>query len=232
MQTLATRGSGVDLAVNPAGAAIISWAVTGSGTFAASGTVLGGFAAPVKIGGPHLPGRPHQRRAERCGPGCAGLGHLDRQRGSHSLRGRDVDHAAVLSAFPDGPLDVAIDGAGDAIAVFGETHVSGVTSTFTLYDSKRPASGTWGPAAVLSVPGDAGYRPRAVADAAGTFIVAWSDLTAGTLNLLTSPPRGSFGPATIFTAGTLGDIKIAPGHAVVTFGTDVSTEPVSWGLSS
>lgn len=71
------------------------------------------------------------------------------------------------------------------------------------------------------------YRPRAVADAAGTFVVAWSDTTAGTLNLLTSPPGGSFGPATTFSAGTLGDIKIAPGHAVVTFGTAVSSEPVS-----
>ena len=111
--------------------------------------------------------------------------------------------------------------------MFGETYVTGVTSTITLYYSKRQASGTWGLAAVLSVPGDAGYRPRAVADAAGTFVVAWSDTTAGTLNLLTSPPGGSFGPATTFSAGTLGDIKIAPGHAVVTFGTAVSSEPVS-----
>jgi hypothetical protein len=44
---------------------------------------------------------------------------------------------------------------------------------------------------------------------------------------VSSPPGGSSGPATIFAAGTLGDIKIAPGHAVVTFGTAVSTEPVS-----
>jgi hypothetical protein len=227
VKTLATRGSGVDLAVNPAGAAIISWAVTGSGTFADSGTVLGGFAAPVKVGGPPYKGGLTNVALNNAGQAAlAWATSTDNAAATRSAAGTWTT-PAVLSAFPDGPLDVAIDGAGDAIAVFGETHVSGVTSTITLYDSKRPASGTWGPAAVLSVPGDAGYRPRAVADAAGTFVVAWSDLTAGTLNLLTSPPGGSFGPATIFTAGTLGDIKIAPGHAVVTFGTAVSSEPVS-----
>ena len=52
---LATRGQAVDLAVNATGSAVITWA-TRTAALAASGTVLGGFAAPVALGPP--PGYP------------------------------------------------------------------------------------------------------------------------------------------------------------------------------
>src|SRR5262249_60914153 len=51
----AARGQAVDRAVNATGAAIITWA-TRTAAVAASGTVLGGFAAPVTLGPP--PGYP------------------------------------------------------------------------------------------------------------------------------------------------------------------------------
>jgi hypothetical protein len=54
-----------------------------------------------------------------------------------------------------------------------------------------------------------------VADAAGTFVVAWEDRTTQILNVLTSPPGGGFGPAATFP-GAPGDLNIAPGHAVLT----------------
>jgi hypothetical protein len=102
------------------------------------------------------------------------------------------------------------------------------------YTSKRPAGGTWGPPALLSVPGDDAAGSRAVADSAGTFVVAWEDRTIQTLNVLTSPPGGGFGPAATFPGVlALGDLKIAPGHAVLTFAPNssapmsVSSEPVS-----
>ena len=58
--TLATNyGSGLDMAVNSAGSAVLTWAAKGTGvvgTYADSGTILGGFAAPVKVGLPPYPG--------------------------------------------------------------------------------------------------------------------------------------------------------------------------------
>jgi hypothetical protein len=93
------------------------------------------------------------------------------------------------------------------------------------YTSKRPAGGTWGPPALLSVPGDDAAGSRAVGDSAGTFVVAWEDRTTSTLNVLTSPPGGGFGPATTFP-GVLGDLKIAPGHAVLTLAPN-SSAPMS-----
>ena len=122
---------------------------------------------------------------------------------------------------------------GNAIALFKQ--LDGSNSTSAVYASKRPADGTWGPPALLSVPGDAAAGSRAVADTAGTFVVAWEDSTTQTLNVLTSPPGGGFGPAATFPGvAALGDLKIAPGHAVVTFTPvtssgpmKVSSEPVS-----
>jgi hypothetical protein len=139
-----------------------------------------------------------------------------------------------LSAHPDGPVDVAIDGAGDAIAVFEQFQAAGTSYTAVAYTSTRPASGTWGPPALLSVLGDTAAGSRAVADTAGTFVVAWEDQTTQTLNVLTSPPGGGFAPAATFPGvAALGDLKIAPGHAVLTFAPNssgpmrVSSEPVS-----
>ena len=59
VQTLATNyGSGLAMAVNSAGSAVLTWAGKGTGvvgTYADSGTILGGFAAPVKVGLPPYP---------------------------------------------------------------------------------------------------------------------------------------------------------------------------------
>jgi hypothetical protein len=75
--------------------------------------------------------------------------------------------------------------------------------------SVRPG-GIWGSRALLSVAGAATAGARAVADTAGTFVVAWEDSTTQTLNVLTSPPGGGFAPAATFPGVlALGDLKIA-----------------------
>jgi hypothetical protein len=67
-----------------------------------------------------------------------------------------------------------------------------------------------------------------VADSAGTFVIAWTDGTTRTLNVLTSPPGGGFGPATSFpSVDQINQLVIAPGHAALTFNSVVTTEPVS-----
>ena len=99
--------------------------------------------------------------------------------------------AVQLSANEAGSLDVAIDGAGDAVATF-EQYVPG-TSIIALYASKGPGrAGSWGPPTLLSAPGDSVSNflgGRVVADSAGTFVVAWTDGTTRTLNVLHHPAR-------------------------------------------
>jgi hypothetical protein len=236
--TLAARGQAVNLAVNPAGAAIITWG-TRFATLADSGTVLGGFAAPVTVGPPppypightHVALNDAGQAALAWATGTANMAATRSAGGTWST-------PTQLSAHPDGPVAVAIDGAGAALAVFEQLQAAGTSYTAVAYTSTRPAGGSWGPPALLSVPGDNAAGSRAAADNAGTFVVAWEDRTTSTtstVNVLTSPPGGGFGPAATFP-GVLGDLKIAPGHAVLTFGPlnnysgapmSVSSEPVS-----
>jgi hypothetical protein len=138
--------------------------------------------------------------------------------------------AVQLSANEAGNLGVAIDGAGDAVATF-EQYVPN-TSIIALYASKLPAGGSWGPPVLLSAPGDSVsnfFGGRVVADSAGTFVIAWTDGTTRTLNVLTSPPGGGFGPAVTLAPNVtqINNLQIAPGHAVLTFNSVVTTEPVS-----
>jgi len=234
-QTLATtnNGSGLAMAVNSAGSAVLTWAAkgTGVGTYADSGTILGGFAAPVKVGLPPYPGGRTSvalNDADQAvmvwarGLGAANVAATRSAAGTWSA-------AVQLSANEAGNLNVAIDGAGDAVATF-EQYVPN-TSIVALYASKLPAGGSWGPPALLSAPGDSVsnfWGGRVVADSAGTFVLAWTDQTTRTLNVLTSPPGSGFGPATSFpNVGQINQLVIAPGHAALTFNSVVTTEPVS-----
>jgi len=230
--TLAT-GQAVDLAVNATGAAIITWA-TRTATVADSGTVLGGFAAPVTLGPP--PGYPiGHTRVVLNGQGDAAAAWVA-SGGVDLVATRSPDGswapAATLSTTSYGRIDVAIDGAGNARAIFGQQSGPYPNVISVAYTAVRPAGGTWSTPALLSAPGDAADSPHVVADAAGTFVVSWLDTTTGALTVLTSPPGGGFGPGTTF-AGAFGDLKIAPGHAVLSFGSNpgpsmsISTEPVS-----
>src|SRR6516162_3019045 len=230
--TLATQGQAVDLAVNATGAAIITWAGR-TGAVAASGTVLGGFAAPVTLGPP--PGYPiGHTRVVLNGQGDAAAAWVA-SGGTDLVATRSPDGSwapsvTLSTTSSDGRIDVAIDGAGDARAIFGQQSGSYPNNVISVaYTSARPAGGTWSTPALLSAPGDATTSPHVVADAAGTFVVSWVDNTTGALTVLTSPPGGGFGPATTFT-GAFGDLTIAPGHAVLSFGSapmSISTEPVS-----
>ena len=232
--TLATRGQAVDLAVNATGSAVITWA-TRTAALAASGTVLGGFAAPVALGPP--PGYPiGHTRVVLNGQGDAAAawvasGGVDRV-ATRSPDGSWAPSVTLSTTSSDGRIDVAIDGAGDARAIFGQQSGSYPNNVISVaYTSARPAGGTWSTPALLSAPGDATTSPHVVADAAGTFVVSWVDNTTG-LTVLTSPPGGGFGPATTFP-GAFGDLQIAPGHAVLSFASNpgpsmsISTEPVS-----
>ena len=234
-QTLATtnNGSGLAMAVNSAGSAVLTWAAkgTGVGTYADSGTILGGFAAPVKVGLPPYPGGRTSVALNDAGQAvmvwARGLGAAN-VAATRSAAGT-WSAAVQLSANEAGNLNVAIDGAGDAVATF-EQYVPN-TSIVALYASKLPAGGSWGPPALLSAPGDSVsnfWGGRVVADSAGTFVLAWTDQTTRTLNVLTSPLGGGFGPATSFpNVNQINQLVTAPGHAALTFNSVVTSEPVS-----
>ena len=170
--TLSVEGSvgpahSLSLAVNSGGSAIITFNGGLNNLWAVSGTVTGGFSAPVEL----------------------------------------ASGAGSNKYNPIGTSEVALNNAGNAIAVFGSSY------TWHL------AGGSWQTAAALPSGSSGGL---AVADQAGTFVYA--DTTGNAFTFTAG--------ATSFGTGSgshtsLADLKIVPGQAVLLAADAVSAEPVS-----
>ena len=218
--TLSAEGSigqahALSLAVNSGGSAIITFNGGLNSLYAVSGTVTGGFTAPVWLAS------------------GAGSNHYN-QIGTSQVALDNAGQAAVAWSVPDGHTGVltrsasgawsgetvlitrtapaitvsaAIDGAGNAIAVFGSSY------TWHL------AGGSWGTPASLPSGSSGGL---AVADPAGTFVYADSTGNAFTF----TAGATSFGTGS-GSHTSLGDLKIVPGQAVLLATDAVSAEPVS-----
>jgi hypothetical protein len=102
----------------------------------------------------------------------------------------------------------AIGGAGNAIAVFGSSY------------AWHLAGGGWGQASPLPSGSSGGLI---VGDPAGTFVYADSGGNAFTF----SAGATSFGTGS-GSRGSLADLKIVPGHAVMLAAGAISAEAVSW----
>jgi hypothetical protein len=113
---------------------------------------------------------------------------------------------AVLASQASSSVATAIDGAGNAIAVFGSSY------------SWHLAGGSWGPAAPLPAGSSGGL---VAADPAGTFVYADSTGNAFTF----AAGASSFGAGS-GSRGSLADLKIVPGLAVMLAANAVSTETV------
>ena len=115
--------------------------------------------------------------------------------------------ATILETAAAASVSTAIDGAGNAIAVYASSYA---------WD---PAGGARGASAALPTGSTGGL---VVADQAGTFVYADSTAEAFTL----TAGAGSFGAGSS-AQGSLGGLAIVPGQAVLPAGDAASAEPVS-----
>ena len=242
----ALAGFALNMAVSSNGSVIVTWVESLRTVWADSGTVLGGFAAPVTVDGvatsaARNSGRPLQATLDAYeSPGLGGTpqvtldayfsGHTqvllsnsgiaEMQWSAPGSTGTAIRSAAGAWSIQAVPGSVAIDGAGDLLSVTQQTSASGVTSVYT---SKLPAGGsTWSTPTALAV----GSSPAEVGDTAGTFVIALD--TAAGVSAYTSPPGGNFGAATTFPAVTVSGLTIVPGRAALLLSSGtVSTELVS-----
>ena len=241
VKTLATGGGSVlRLVVNSTGSAIAAWA-TENEIIADSGTILGGFAAPVNIGpalGYHdVPRVPF---AALNNAGQAVVAYTPQSAVGMAARRSANGAWAGAVALPCGFAgDTAIDGAGDIAALCegSATNAQGQPVT-TLEATRLPAGGsTWSTPVVLT--SDTVSSESVVADAAGTFAAAWTDLTTvndmgvEAVDAVTSPPGSGFGATASFPVTLLDNfnLNIAPGQATLVWNTTPgafeATEPVS-----
>jgi hypothetical protein len=198
----------LSLAVSPDGSVVVAFAGGGDGIWAASGTVLGGFSAPVHVAA----GDYSKDSAPKVALDDAGQASVVWSRTGHveaatRSPGGTWSALTVLATQPSSSLATAIDGAGNAIAVFGSSY------------SWHLAGGSWGPATPLPAGSSGGL---AVADPAGTFVYADSSGNAFTF----AAGATSFGAGS-GSRGSLADLKIVPGHAVMLAAGAVSAETVS-----
>jgi hypothetical protein len=115
--------------------------------------------------------------------------------------------AATLAPQSSSSVATAIDGAGNAIAVFGSSY------------AWHLAGGSWGPAAPLPAGSSGGL---VVADPVGTFVYADSSGNAFTF----AAGATGFGAGS-GSRGSLDDLKIVPGRAVMLAVGAVSAETVN-----
>ncbi len=203
----------ISMAVNSGGSAVITFNGGLNNLWAISGTISGGFSAPVELASGS--GSNHYNLI---GTSQVALNNAGQAAVAWTVLGAHTEALTrsasgawsgptVLSAVSSSSVSAAIDGAGNAIAVFGSSY------------SWDLAGGSWKTAAALPSGSSGGL---AVADPAGTFVYA--DTTGNAFTFTAG--------ATSFGTGSgshtsLGDLKIVPGHAVMLAADAVSTEPVS-----
>jgi hypothetical protein len=204
----------LSLAVNASGGAIIMFNGGLNNLWALSGTISGGFSAPVLVargaGSNHYhPLGTSQVALNNAGQAAGAWSVLGGQTGllTRSASGTWTDTVVTTQSVPAVAVSAAIDGAGTAIAVLGSSY------------SWNLAGGSWQTAAALPSGSSGGL---AVADQAGTFVYADSTGNAFTF----TAGATSFGTGS-GSHTSLGDLKIVPGHAVLLAADAVSTEPVS-----
>jgi hypothetical protein len=211
-QTLSTYVQGharnLSLAVSPDGNAVVAYATDKDAIWAVSGTVSGGFSAPVFVAAGDY-GKNSAPKVALDDAGQASLVWSESGRTEAATRspGGTWSAPAVLASASSSSVATAVDGAGNAIAVFGSSY------------SWHLAGGGWGPVAALPS-GSAGGL--VVADSAGTFVYADSGGNAFTFAAgATSCGAGSG------SRGSLADLKIVPGLAVMLAAGAVSAETVN-----
>jgi hypothetical protein len=211
-RTLSTYVQGharnLSLAVSPDGNAVVAYATDHDAIWAVSGTVSGGFSAPVFVAA----GDYGKNSAPKVALDDAGQASLVwSEAGGTEAATRSPGGAwsavTVLASQSSNSVATAVDGAGNAIAVFGSS------------SSWHLAGGSWGSAAALPS-GSAGGL--VVADPAGTFVYADGGGNAFTFAVGAT----SFGAGS-GSRGSLADLKIVPGRAVMLAAGAVSAETVN-----
>jgi hypothetical protein len=204
----------ISMAVNASGGAIIMFNGGLNNLWAISGTVTGGFSAPVEVAsgaGSHsyIRSGTSQVALNNAGQAAVAWSVLDGQTGllTRSASGTWSDTVVNTRTAPAVPVSAAIDGSGNAIAVFGSSY------------SWHLAGGSWQTAAALPSGFSGGL---AVADQAGTFVYASTSGDAFTF----TAGAASFGTGS-GALGSLAGLKIVPGQAVMLTANGVSAEPVS-----
>ena len=198
----------LSLAVSPDGSAVVAFANNHDTIWAASGSIKGGFSAPVVVAsGDYVKDSVPKVALDDAGNASLIWSQTTRTEAATRSPAGTWSAATVLASTSSSSVSTAVDGAGNAIAVFGSSY------------SWHLAGGSWRTAASLPAGSSGGL---VAADPAGTFVYADSSGNAFTF----AAGATSFGTGS-GSRGSLGDLKIVPGLAVMLAANTVSTQTVN-----
>jgi hypothetical protein len=232
--TLTSSGGPIHMAVNAAGAVVIAWGAKAHAAWADSGTIRGGFTAPVMVG-PSSYG--HTLTSPLVALNNAGQAVVAWDGAANGLAATR-DSSGAWSAPEDvnclDAFTAAVDGAGDAVVMCEESVLNAQGQYVTSYYASRLPAGTatWTPALLT---GDfLAEGNQSAADAAGTFVIAAFDATVHSLVTFKSAPGAGFGAAVPIGDATSAVSSLnltVPGRATLVWtsssGAFEATEPVS-----
>ena len=171
-QTLSTYVQGqarnLSLAVSPDGSAIVAYATQHDAIWAVSGTIGGGFSAPVFVAaGDYGKNSAPKVALDDAGQASLVWSQSGRTQAATRFPGGTWSAPVVLVSQSSGSVGTAIDGAGNAIAVFGSSYswhlAGGGWQPAAALPADRPAGWSWPiPPAPSSTPTAAATRSRSV----------------------------------------------------------------------
>jgi len=213
-----TTASSPTLAVNARGDAVAGWKTSNGAIFVAE-RKAGAWTAPVMIaaaafraGGPHV---------ALNGPGDAAIAWSGRGTTRVATRpaGGVWSSPTTISTSSAGlTARVALDDAGNAIAVFALVKLSGNNYVYPVQAVSRPAGGAWGSAVTISGASDYSASINLVATPLGTFIAGWvDDNSLNVRSAIRSVGKTAFGAPVTLINGSQLDLAVAPGNTAATW---------------
>jgi hypothetical protein len=218
---LTSAGGAVGLATDAAGQVVVGWRTHAGAIQAVSGGVLSGLGTPVTVGATY--GAIHPIQVALGDDGVASLAWTANDGNRIVTRSPAGTWSGVtlLSGTSSAGIGTAVDGRGNIVAAFAK-----LTQTGTLtYVVMQPAGGTWQPATLLSALDDKG-SPGVASDAAGTFVVIWTD-SAGSVEAVTIPPGGGLSSGVVVGTGPTRRLLVIPGKAILWTAAGISEQTVN-----
>jgi hypothetical protein len=212
-----TTASSPTLAVNAKGDAVAGWKTSNGAVFVAerkSGTWTASTViapAAFRAGGPHV---------ALNGPGDAAIAWSGRGTTLVATRAANGSWSSptTLSTSSAGlTARVALDDAGNAVAVFALVKLSGNSYVYPLQAVSRPAGGAWGSAVTISGPNDSSGSINLGATPLGTFVAGWVDGLLNVRSAIRPAGKTAFGDPVTLIGGSQLDLVVAPGISTATW---------------
>jgi hypothetical protein len=213
-----TSASSPTLAVNARGDAVAGWKTSNGAIFVAE-RKSGAWTAPVSIAAPaYRAGGPHLALN---GPGDAAIAWSGRGTtlvASRPANGVWISPTTISTSSAGLTARVALDDAGNAVAVFALVKLSGSSYVYPVQAVARTAGGAWGSAVTISGASDYSASINLVATPLGTFIAGWVDDNSLNVRSAIRPiGQAKFGAPVTLIGGSQLDLAVAPGNTAATW---------------